>query len=199
MKALRDHGARRSPTKARLRRSDAVLVIDVLNDLEFPGGERVLPWAERLVKPLRSLCSKARKAGIPVIYVNDNHGMWRASFEQIYQRCTRPGVRGAEVTRLLKPRRSDFVILKPRHSAFFCTPLLPLLEELGIKRLFLTGMATNLCVLATAHDAAMHRFPIVVVSDCCAAETDFDHDVVLAQLQKFFGARICKSSEARNA
>ena len=178
--------------KTRLRSSfDALLLIDVLNDLEFTGGERVLPWAERLVRPVRSVRAKAHRAGIPVIYVNDNFGLWRGNVRDVYAHCTRKDARGKDVTRALKPAAKDYVVLKPRHSAFFATPLLPLLESLKTRRLLLAGMATNLCVLATAHDASMHRFPIVVLSDCCAAESDFDHNVILAQL----GAIICRSTE----
>ena len=174
---------------------DALLIIDVINDLEFPGGDKVLPWAKRLTKPLRALSSKARRLGLPVIYVNDNFGEWHADKEKVYARCTRRGVRGREVARLLKPKKDDYFILKPRHSAFFSTPLVPLLETLKIKRVILTGMATNLCVLITAHDAAMNGYRLVVLSDCCAAENDFDHNVVLGQLKRFFDATICRSDE----
>ena len=181
--------------KVHLTRADALLLVDVLNDLDFPGGDRVLPWAERLVRPLRSLCSRVRKAGLPVIYVNDNFGLWRGNSEDVYLHATRRAAIGREVARRLRPEKKDYVVLKPRHSGFFATPLLPLLEELGIRRLVIAGIATNLCVLATAHDASMHHFSIVVLSDCCAAETDFDHNVVLSQLEKFFHATICKSTE----
>lgn len=182
--------------KVRLNRSDAVLVIDVINDLEFSSGDKVLPWAERLVRPLLSFLSKARHRGVPVIYVNDNFGEWSGDKTQVIAHCTRKGARGREVSRQLAPRKSDYVILKPRHSAFFCTPLLPLLENLEVERLVLAGMATNLCVLLTAHDALMHGYPLVVLSDCCAAENDFDHNVVLRQLQSFFDANVCRSTEA---
>lgn len=174
---------------------DAILVIDVLNDLDFDGGENVLPWAIKLAKPLRAVCRRARRAGVPVIYVNDNCGLWNGDRESVYAHCTRRGARGREVARSLKPAASDYFILKPRHSAFFATPLLPLLQQLNVNRLVLAGMATNLCVLITAHDASMHGFPVTVLSNCCAAESDFDHNVVLRQLEKFFDATICLSTE----
>jgi nicotinamidase-related amidase len=74
-------------------------------------------------------------------------------------------------------------------------PVVPLLEHLEVQRLFMAGIATNLCVLTTAHDAAMHGYDLVVLSDCCAAESDFDHNVVLSQLKRTFQATICRSSE----
>lgn len=187
-----------SATKATLQPDrDALLLVDVVNDLEFSGGEKVLPWAERLVRPLRGVCAEARRCGIPVIYTNDHFGLWRGSRDDIVRHCTRKGARGARVAQRLRPHRDDYFVLKPRHSAFFASPLRPLLEHLRTKRLVLCGMVTNMCVVATAHDAKMHGYPIVVLSDCCAAESDFDHDVVLGQLERFFGARICRSSELR--
>jgi nicotinamidase-related amidase len=182
-------------TKVRLTRRDALLLIDVVNDLEFRGGERVLPWAKQLVRPLRAVRAQARRIGLPVIYANDNFGLWHGSRDDVVRHCTRRSARGREVAVLLKPRSDDYFILKPRHSAFFATPLLPLLEHLRIERLILAGIATNLCVLSTAHDAAMHRYEMVVLSDCCAAESDFDHNVVLSQLKRFFHATVCRSSE----
>lgn len=85
--------------------------------------------------------------------------------------------------------------MKPRHSAFCATSIIPLLEDLKAKRLILAAIATNLCVLFTAHDAHMHGYDIVVLSDCCAAESDFDHDVAISQLQRFCKATICRSDE----
>jgi nicotinamidase-related amidase len=181
--------------KVRCGKGDALLLIDVVNDLEFRGGERVLPWAQQLVRPLRAVRAQAQRSGLPVIYANDNFGLWHGSRDEVVRHCTRRSARGREVALLLKPRKDDYFILKPRHSAFFATPLLPLLEHLRIERLILAGIATNLCVLSTAHDAAMHKYGLVVLSDCCAAESDFDHDVVLSQLKRFFHATICRSSE----
>jgi nicotinamidase-related amidase len=181
----------------RRERGDALLIIDTINDLEFPGGEDVLPWAVALASHLKPFTAKCRQRDLPVIYANDNFGHWRSNFTDVYAHCTRAGARGREVARRLRPHRDDYFILKPRHSAFFATSLVPLLEDLKVKRLILSGIATNLCVLFTAHDAHMHRFPLVVLSDCCAAESDFDHNVALEQLEQFCKAKICRSTKFR--
>jgi nicotinamidase-related amidase len=174
---------------------DALIIIDCINDLEFPGGEKVLPWAMRLAPRLRRFRGCAHGAGMPVIYANDNYKHWHGCFDEVYAHCTRAGARGRELSRKLKPSVKDCIVLKPRHSAFFATSLAPLLEELGVRRVILCGIATNLCVLFTAHDAHMQGYPVVVLSDCCAAESDFDHNVALAQLERFCGATICRSDE----
>ncbi|NMO17152.1 cysteine hydrolase [Pyxidicoccus fallax] len=185
-------------TQARGKRSDtALLIIDVINDLEFPGGENVLPWAMRMVERLGPFAAKLRRAGVPIIYVNDNFGYWRSNFSDIYKHCTRPGIRGRDVARALKPTPDDYFILKPKHSAFFATSLVPLLEYLGTKKLILAGMATNLCIFFSAHDAHMHEYKLTVLSDCCAAESDHDHDITLSQLKRFLRVRICRSDEVK--
>jgi nicotinamidase-related amidase len=196
---LRSAGARADKRVKLDPRRDALLIVDVINDLAFPGGQKVLPWAERLVRPLLSIRAACRRAGAPVIYANDNFGLWRGAKQEIVARCVRSGVRGRDVSRRLRPGANDYFLVKPRHSAFFCTPLLPLLQDLGVQRLILAGMATNMCVLATAHDAKMHGYPIVVLSDCCAAESDFDHNVVLAQLERYFHTVICRAAEVSTA
>jgi nicotinamidase-related amidase len=173
----------------------ALLIIDVINDLEFPGGEKVLPWAERMARRLVPVMKRARNAGVPVIYANDNFGQWQSNFKEVVKHCTRAGARGRAVTKRLVPKRGDYFILKPKHSAFFATSLVPLLEHLKVKKLVMAGMATNLCVLFSAHDAHMHEYKITVLSDCCAAESDADHDVSLEQLERFLGARVCLGEE----
>jgi nicotinamidase-related amidase len=167
------------------RSKAALLVIDVINDLEFPGGERVLPWAERMAARLTRFRAAAHRHGVPVIYANDNCGLWRGDFAAVYAHCTRPAARGRDVARRLRPTAADYLVLKPRHSAFFASPLQPLLEELGTERLILSGLATNLCVLFTAHDAHMLKYRLTVLSDCCAAESDADHDTAIDQLRRF--------------
>lgn len=183
--------------RVKIRRGDALLIIDAINDLEFPGGEKVLPWAVKLASSLAAFRAKAHRFKLPVIYVNDNFGLWHSSFPEVFSHCTRRSARGRDVSRKLKPGRNDYFVLKPRHSAFFATSLVPLLEHLAVDRLILSGMATNLCVLFTAHDAHMHQYPIVVLSDCCAAESDGDHNLALDQLERFCKATVCLSTECR--
>ena len=182
---------------SKITSSTALLIIDVINDLDFPGGENVLPWAKAMAGRLKAFRARAHKAGMPVIYVNDNFGHWRSNFSDVYKHCTRRGARGRGVVGALKPGREDYFILKPRHSAFHATSLIPLLEDVRVKRLILAGIATNLCVLFTAHDAHMHGYRLTVLSDCCAAESDFDHNVALSQLKRFCGATIRRSDQVK--
>ncbi len=191
--------AKRTPNPQRdtvqFRSGDVLLIIDAINDLEFPGGENIFPWAMKLAGKLSQFRTLAHRFGMPVIYVNDNFGLWHSSFPEVYAHCTRRKARGRPVSLQLKPTHDDYFILKPQHSGFFATSLVPLLKHLQARRLILSGIATNLCVLFTAHDAHMHQYPMVVLSDCCAAESDFDHNVALTQLKRFCDATICLSND----
>ena len=64
----------------------------------------------------------------------------------------------------------DFV-LKPKHSAFYCTPFDILLNHLDTETLILTGFAGNICVLFTANDAYMRNYKLIVPKDCIGSNT----------------------------
>ncbi len=86
------------------------------------------------------------RAGVPAIYVNDNHGHWRSDFRQVVQRLDRGGRRtGRAIAEAPAPRADDYSVLKPKHSAFFATPLDLLLRHLRVNGLIVTrrGDATS--------------------------------------------------------
>ena len=150
----------------------ALLLIDVINDLEFEGGERELEQAVPMARAIADLKRRAKAAGIPVVYSNDKYGKWQSNFDAIVQHVLEDGVRGEPLARLLRPDPDDYFVLKPKHSGFFSTTLDTLLDYLGARTLILTGLAADICVLFTANDAYMRDFYIVVPEDCVAAETE---------------------------
>ena len=149
----------------------ALLIIDMVNALDFDGGRKLLrhalPAAERIAK----LRKRAQQVGAPVIYVNDNYGQWRSDFRQVVELCGAADSLGAPLVQALRPRHDDYFVLKPHQSAFHQSPLPLLLEELGVGRLILTGVAADSCVLATAIGAHMHKFELLVPADCVASQT----------------------------
>lgn len=148
----------------------ALLLIDVINDLEFVGGEELLPHALEMAHHIARLKERARDHGVPVVYANDNFGKWQSDFYRLLKHCLEDGARGESVVRLVRPTADDYFVLKPKHSAFFSTTLDTLLRYLGTRTLIITGMATDICVLFTANDAYMRDFKLLVPSDCVAAE-----------------------------
>lgn len=123
----------------------ALILIDVINDLEFDGGKALLAPALRAAKRIRALKVRARAAGMPVIYANDNFGRWRSDFSQAVEHCLSEGVTGQPIAELLAPDRDDYFVLKPKHSAFYSTTLELLLAYLKTRTVILTGFAGDAC------------------------------------------------------
>lgn len=149
--------------------STALLLIDFINDLDFDGGEQLAPQAIAAAQSTAALRERADAASVPVIYVNDNFGRWQSRFDQAVAHCRRAGGRGRKLAELLTPREHDYFILKPMHSGFYLTPLALLLEHLHVRRLVLTGLLADSCVLFTANDAYLRRYRITVAADCVAS------------------------------
>ena len=161
----------------------ALLLIDLINDLVFPGSEALANEAKRMAPGIRELKLRAKAHGIPVIYVNDNFGRWRSDFAETIRHVIEDDTPGRPVADLLRPDRDDYFVLKPKHSGFFSTTLQPLLSVLGIRTLILTGMAGNICVLFTANDAYMRDYYLYVPEDCSASNTDDENSWALQQMR----------------
>jgi nicotinamidase-related amidase len=175
--------------------SVALLLIDVINDLVFPEADALLKTALPMAQRIAALKKRAREAGVPVIYVNDNFGRWRSDFGAQVDHCLEDGVRGKPLVELLAPDEDDYFVLKPKHSGFFATTLETLLEYLGARTVILTGMAANICVLFTANDAYMRDLHLVVPADCVASNTEEVNRYALEQMRKVLKADIRPSSQ----
>jgi len=173
----------------------ALLIIDVLNDLEFEGGEELLAPAISMARALSTFKRRARAAGIPCVYVNDNFGKWRSDFRQQLEHCLEDDVRGQPVVELLVPEEDDYFVLKPKHSGFYHTTLALLLEYLEVRTVILTGVATDNCVLFTASDAYMRDLTVVVPEDCVAAIEPTRQEYALAQMRNALKADTRPSTE----
>jgi len=175
----------------------ALLLLDVVNDLEFPGGERLVRHAVPMARRLARLRARAKRAGIPAIYVNDNYGRWQSDFRRLTARCRREGARGKPVVDLLTPADDDYFVLKPKHSGFFSTTLEVLLAYLGARTLILTGIAGNICVLFTANDAYMRDYRLLVPADCVASETRRENRQALGIMRTLLKADVTPSARLR--
>ncbi len=191
--AQKSDALNQAPDKSKV----ALLLIDVVNDLEFDGGENLLPHALAMAKALTPLKQLVKEHGIPVIYANDNFGRWRSDFSKIVEHCLRAGMRGRPVVSQLRPDEDDYFILKPKHSAFFQTNLEILLEYLGAKTLILTGMAGDISVLFSANDAYMRDFRIYIPSDCTASESKERNREALRLMERVLKADISLSTDLK--
>ncbi|MFO0866777.1 MAG: isochorismatase family cysteine hydrolase [Gemmataceae bacterium] len=143
------------------------------------------------------MCERARQSGTPIIYVNDHFGRWRSDFTAQIDHCVKKGVRGRPLVELLRPRKDDYFVLKPKHSGFFSTTLDTLLDYLGVQTIVLTGVAANICVLFTANDAYMRDLKLIVPADCVASNTIEENDYALDQMKRIQKADIRVSEELK--
>jgi nicotinamidase-related amidase len=173
----------------------ALLLIDVINDLAFEGSEALVEQAEPMALRLAVLKRRAKAAGLPIIYVNDNFGQWRSDFRQTVAHSTARSSPGRLVSHRLRPTSRDYFVLKPKHSGFYDTTLDTLLESLRIRRVILTGIAGNICVLFTANDAHMRELKVFAPADCIVSNTAADNDHALRQIASVMKGVVVPSTQ----
>ena len=191
---LTDESMKRKALKGK---NDALVLIDVINQFDFPQAEALLRFAMPAAARIAGLKERARRAQIPTIYANDNFGRWRSDFHQQIETCLKKSRRGHQIVELLRPDEDDYFVLKPMHSGFFSTTLELLLDRLQVRRVILVGFAADICVLYTANDAYMREFKVVVPSDCVASETKRQYRFALEHIAKRLKADISTSDKIR--
>ena len=190
MASDRQRGDESAPHRSKI----ALLIIDMISDFEFQGGERLFQHALPAARKILRLKARSRAARIPTIYVNDNFGQWRSDFRQLVERCLTYEVRGTPITRLLAPSDDDYFVLKPANSGFFSTPLRTLLQLIGADTLVLTGVASHQCVLFTAADAYVRNYQLIVPRDCVAATRTTDNELALTYFKTVLKADVRSSA-----
>jgi nicotinamidase-related amidase len=162
----------------------ALLLVDVVSDFDFPDGDQLLEQARPAIERMVGLVRRARGAGVPVVYANDNFGRWQDDFSAVVRRALRPESPARDLASRIRPGPEDYVVLKPKHSAFFQTPLETVFAHLGTQTLVLAGFTGDVCLLATAIDANMRDFRLVVPSDTVASVNPADNEAALAYLRR---------------
>jgi nicotinamidase-related amidase len=175
--------------------SVALLLVDVINPLDFPEANEFLAHAMPAARQIAALKRRATEVGIPVIYANDNFGRWRSDLTAVFERCVEESCKGKQLLEMLRPEDRDYFVLKPKHSAFYSTTLDLLLRALGTRSLVICGFATTICVQFSANDAYLRDLRIFVPSDCVAANTPDDSRAALAQMGKVLKADVGPSTE----
>ena len=167
----------------------ALVMLDVISDFRFPDGAKLLRAALPAARRIQQLRRRAKAAGMPIIYVNDNLGKWQSDRHELLKHCLSDRSRGKAFVQHIAPEDDDYFIFKPKHSGFFATPLAELLEESSIKRLIVTGTTSHQCVLFTAMDAYVRNFDLIVPRDCIAAPSAAETQHALFILQRALRAR----------
>ena len=172
---------------------DALLLVDVINDFRHDDGDRLLASFRQRHGGLVRALERARGAGVPVVYANDNRGVWDGDAPRLVREAV-DGGRGGDLVAAVAPRAGDRFVVKPRYSGFDHTPLVLILRELAIERLLLAGTSTEGCVTQTAIDARELGFKISVVTDACATVDERVERVALEYLETVVGVRLERSS-----
>ncbi|MDJ1484871.1 isochorismatase family cysteine hydrolase [Cytophagaceae bacterium YF14B1] len=172
-----------------------LLLIDLISDFTFPDAEQIFDDYAHIVPNIAKLKKRAKEAGIPVIYINDNFGKWQSDFHSLVDHCLKDSVKSQHLVKQIKPQQDDYTVLKPKHSAFYCTTLDVLLEYLKAETLIIAGIAGNICVLFTANDAYMRDYKLVIPADCTASNSVADNTYTLTQMEKVLKANIQPSTE----
>ncbi|MGI9336049.1 MAG: cysteine hydrolase family protein [Gammaproteobacteria bacterium] len=167
----------------------AILVVDMLNEFCKPGGAMVLPGYEVLLGPQMALIEAGRKAGAPIVFINDTHRpnmRQEREFRKRTPHCLE-GEWGAQVISELEPQAHDIFVTKRRYSGFFNTDLDLTLKDLEIHTLVVIGVVTNICVRSTVHDAFFLGYDVVVPEDCVAATGPREQLSTLYDISTHFG------------
>lgn len=175
----------------------ALLIIDMISGWDFPDAAKLLRQSAAVALRIAALKARCRRAGVPVIYANDNRGHWRSDFRRVVANAVQAGGQGGRIVAQIAPDDDDFFVLKPKHSAFFATPMELLLRHLQARRLILTGVSSDQCVVMTAEDARMRDYEVVVPQDCVASQTPARNRRALAHFEEVMDIRTTASSRLR--
>jgi nicotinamidase-related amidase len=171
-----------------------LLLVDFINPLNFDGAEDLSGTAVSAARATGRLRQRLGREGCQAVYANDNYGVWRSDFSRLWQSCSLVDGPPGAMAKALRPRKQDFTILKPRHSAFYSTPLDLLLRQLKCQRLVLTGVAADNCVLFTAMDAYLRGYSLWIPADCTAAESEDAKQQALQHMARVLKADVSPST-----
>jgi nicotinamidase-related amidase len=173
----------------------ALLIIDIVNDMSFEGAEGMAADAVKAAQTVARLRAQADALGVPVVYVNDNYGLWHSERSKIVDHCRRRSEIARRLAELAAPRDGDYFVIKPQVSGFYATNLSVLLPKLGVQRLVLTGIAADICVLFTAADAHMRDYDLWAPADAVASGCAEHKDWALQIMAKSMAAEIRPTTE----
>jgi len=178
-------------------RRTALVVIDMFSAWDFADAEALGRAAIRAAGSIAALKRRCDTAGVPTVFVNDNRGRWRSDAPGIVAESALASPIGAAIAERLLPGEQDYFVLKPKHSAFFATPLDLLLRHLRVRRLIVSGVAADQCVLLAAIEARMQDYDVVVPADCVGAQTAARHASALRHLESAHKVRVAASRGLR--
>ena len=175
----------------------ALLVVDMVSSWDFADADALVPAALAIAPRISALKRRCQRAGVPVVFVNDNRGRWRSEFRELVRVSIADSATGAAIAEQLQPGDDDYSVLKPKHSAFYATPLDLLLRHLRVQRIVVTGVASDQCIVITAAEAHMRDYEVIVPRDCVGAPSAARNAAALRQLADAHGIATTPSARLR--
>lgn len=153
----------------------ALLVIDMQNDFRKGASAYACEMLTgELVERVKQLIDLCRQKNIPIVYTQHSIKADKSNAENgepADVRACIAGTDGWRIIRELEPKQKDNIVLKHRADAFFESKLAEVLKNLKTDTAIICGVWTNNCVRATAEAAYARNYKIVLVSDCCGANS----------------------------
>lgn len=184
-------------------RRTGLVVIDMQSTFVEPGAPAEVPASRGVIPNINRLAAEVRKLGATVIWVTHANVHTRAGSDwdlffdnfvadDVRQRTIEslaPDAPGQKVWREMDVDPSDILVVKNRYSALIpgSSSLERILRGLRIENVLIAGTKTNVCCDATARDAMMLDFRVVMMSDCTAALSDDEHRASLETFIQQFG------------
>lgn len=160
-----------------LQPGDALLVVDVQRDF-LPGGALAVPKGDQVVPALNEYIALFVREELPVVFSRDwhpaNHCSFQAQGGPWPPHCVAGSPGACFAPRLQVPAVATVVskattVATDAYSAFERTGLADWLRGRGRRRLFIGGLATDYCVLATVRDALAAGFEVMLLGDAVRA------------------------------
>jgi nicotinamidase-related amidase len=173
--------------------SDALLIVDVISTFDHADGDVLLAVFRERLDGFTTAIENARAEGLPILYVNDDLGRWDGDAPSAVREAL--AGKGADVVSRLAPQKGDRFLFKPRYSAFDHTPLLLVLQDLGVDRILLSGGATEGCVVQTGIDARELGLKATILANACATNDPELERVALAYAQQVGGIFVQRTAK----
>ncbi|HDD31457.1 MAG TPA: nicotinamidase [Thermococcus litoralis] len=179
---------------------EALIIVDMQRDF-MPGGALPVPKGDKIIPTIEGLIEKFKKKGALIVATRDWHPPNHISFKEQGGPWPRHCVQNTEGAEIIVKLPENAIIIskadepdKEAYSGFEGTNLAEILKEKGIKRVYISGVATEYCVRATALDALRHGFEVYLIRDAVEGIKPEDEEKALKELEER-GAKIIRSAD----
>lgn len=179
--------------------SSALVVVDMQRFACAPRDGQEIKGLGQVVSNINALAERCREKKVPVIWLRhnfsrDSEGDDTGLYTLFHRKPLPKGMfnRGDETEiydEMNFDPATDHVVFKNRYSAFApgSSDLSELLKKLDVRRIWVCGVATNVCVESTARDAMQRDLETIIVSDATLSPFELIHRTALLNFRMFFG------------